>query len=180
MNRRRYLAGIGGGLAALVGATAVADATRADIAADGALHRPSGAPVETTKTVDADAVTYLPDRDAVREDGGTEPFGEWVRWTAFEHAAERVVPTVEDRLDEPDAGLGRGIRSLVFGLVVTVDYGTTRNRDGEVVSEPTVPLDRVLSVAPRTVTVTVELDGRSAVRGVPVAVEETATQYLDG
>lgn len=171
MNRRRYLAGIGGGLAALVGATAVADATRADIAADGTLHRPSGAPVETTKTVDA---------DAVREDGGTEPFGEWVRWTAFEHAAETVVPTVEDRLDEPDAGLGRGVRSLVFGLVVTVDYGITRNRDGEVVSEPTVPLDRVLSVAPRTVTVTVELDGRSAVREVPVAVEETETQYLDG
>ncbi|MBX0321615.1 hypothetical protein EGH21_01095 [Halomicroarcula sp. F13] len=180
MNRRQYLAGVGGGLAALVGATAVADATRADVALDGNLHRPGGAPVETTVTVDRDVVTYLPDRDAVREDGETRPFDEWVRWTAFERAAETVVPVVEDRLDEPDAGLGRGIRSLVFGLVATVDYAITRNRDGAVVSEPTVPLDRVVSVAPRTVTVTVELAGRSAVRVAPVAVEKTEAQYQDG
>lgn len=179
MNRRQYLAGVGVGFAALVGATAVADATRADIAVDGNLHRPGGPPVETTATRD-EAVTYLPDRNAVRENGETRPFDEWVRWTAFERAAETVVPVVEDRLDEPDAGLGRGIRSLAFGLVATIDYGVTRNREGEVVSEPSVPLDRVVSVAPRTVTVTVELDGRSAVRTAPVAVEETEAQYQDG
>lgn len=174
MDRRRYLAAVGGGLATLAGATALADATRADVAAERNLHRPTGAPMATT-TVRDDA-TYLPERDAVRDGDGTRSFAEWLRWTAFEHAAETVVPVVEDRLGESDASLGRGIRSLVFGLVVTVDYGVTRNREGEIVSEPSVPLDRVLAVAPRTVTVTVDLDGRSAHREVPVGVEETAAQ----
>lgn len=177
MNRRRYLAAVGGGLATLVGATAVADATRADIAADGDLHRPDGAPAATTESVD-EGVRYLPDRGVVRDERGTEPFGEWVRRTTFEHAAETVVPVVEDRLGEADAGLGRGIRSLVFGLLVTVDYSVTRNREGAVVSEPSVSFDRVLSVAPRRVTVTVEVDGRTEVREVPVAVAETAARYL--
>ncbi|MFC6862511.1 hypothetical protein ACFQGE_03425 [Halomicroarcula sp. GCM10025817] len=176
MNRRRYLSALGGGLAALVGAVALGDATRADVAAERGLHRPSGAPV-STRTV-RDDVTYLPERDAVRDGDGTRPFAAWLRRTAFEHAAETVVPVVEDRLGESDAGLGRGIRSLLFGSIVTVDYGVTRNRDGDVVAEPSVPLERVLSVAPRSVDVTVELDGRTARRGAPVGVEVTETQYL--
>lgn len=176
MDRRRYLAAVGGGLATLAGATALADATRADVAAERNLHRPTGPPVATT-TVREDA-TYLPERDAVRDGGEPVPFGEWARQTAFEHAAETVVPVVEDRLSESDAGLGRGIRSLVFGLLVTVDYGVTRNREGDVVAEPSVSLDRVLAVAPRTVTVRVKVDGRSVRREVPVGVAETEAQYL--
>ncbi|MFC7021404.1 MULTISPECIES: hypothetical protein [Haloarcula] len=176
MNRRRYLSGVGAALAALLGVAAVGDATRADVAAERGLHRPRGAPV-STRAVRDDA-TFLTERDGVRDGDGTHPFAAWLRRTAFEHATETVVPVVEDRLGESDTGLGRGIRSLVFGSVVTVDYGVTRDRDGTVVAEPSVPLDRVLSVAPRTVTVTVELDGRTARREVPVGVEETEAQYL--
>lgn len=169
MRRRKLLAGLGAGVAALGGGVTVADATRADIAAEGALQRPDGPPVTTTKTVGEDAI---PRPDA-------EPFERWARWTAYEHAAETVLSVVDDRLDEPVSGLGRGVRSLVFGLVVTVDHGVTRNRDGEVVSEPSVTLDQVVSVAPRTMTVTVETDERSATREVPVAVSESDTVYLD-
>jgi len=171
MRRRKLLAGLGAGVATLGGGVAVADATRADIAFEGALQRPDGQPVSTTKTVG---------EDAVRDGADTEPFDRWARWTAYEHAAETVLSVVDDRLDEPVSGLGRGVRSLLFGPVVTVDHGVTRNRDGEVVSEPNVPLDRVVSVAPRTMTVTVELNGQAATREVPVAVSESETVYLDG
>ncbi|MFC6973935.1 hypothetical protein ACFQL1_03465 [Halomicroarcula sp. GCM10025709] len=178
MERRRYLAALGGSVATLVGGTAAANATRVDITLDGRLHRADGDPAATTKTVTDSAVEYDPDSGRVRTDHGTEPFDAWARRTAIEHAAETVLSVVDRRLDEDLSGVGRGIRSLLFGLVVTVDHTVTRNRDGEVVGEPTVPMEQLLATAPRTMRATVELDGRSLERPVPVGVGHSETQYL--
>jgi hypothetical protein len=178
MQRRRYLTALGGSVATLVSGTVLAGETRADITLDGRLHRADGEPAATTRTVTDSAVEYRPESDRVRTDHGTEPFDAWAGRTAIEHAAERVLSVVDRRLDEELSGVGRGIRSLLFGLVVTVDHTVTRNRDGEVVSEPTVPMERLLATAPRTIRATVELDGRSLERAVPVAVGHSQTQYL--
>lgn len=178
MDRRRFLASLGGSLAAIAGGTATASGTKADIAADGRLHRPDGEPAATTETVTDGSVDYLSESDCVRDEHGTEPFDQWAKQTAIEHAAETVLSVVDDRLDEDDPGLGRGIRSLLFGLVVTVDHTVTRDRDGDVVHEPNVSMEQVLSVAPPTIRATVELDGRSLERAVPVAVGHSEAQYL--
>ncbi|WP_324758709.1 hypothetical protein [Haloarcula montana] len=178
MERRQYLAALGGSITAVVGGTALASGTRVDIALDGSLHRGGGEPAATTKRVTDSSVEYSPESNRVEDGNGTEPFRTWARRAAIEHAAETVLPIVDGRLDEDISGLGRGIRSLLFGLVVTVDHTVTRNRDGEVVSEPTVPMERVLAVAPRTIRATVELAGESFERSVPVAVGHSETQYL--
>jgi hypothetical protein len=178
MNRRTYLTAAGGGFAALVGGVAVADATRADLFADAELAWGQGAPATIERTVTRDTVELL-SSGAVRERGHTEPFDAWARRECEAIAAHTVVSIVDDRLEPDLEGVGSGIRYLLFGPVVTVDHTVTRDRDGEVVSEPNVPVERVRAVAPRTLSVTVTLAGRSFTRRLPVGVGHGEIQYLD-
>ena len=180
MNRRRYLLAAGGTLATLAGGAAVADATRADLTVDGELSRGRGAPATVERTVTRDGIEYVESADEVREDGHREPFERWARREAEAVGARTVVAIVDARLDADLEGVGSGVRSLLFGPVVTVDHTVTRNRDGEVVSEPNVPVERVRSVAPRTLSVTVTHEGRHLTRRLPVGVGHGEVQYLDG
>lgn len=178
MNRRTYLTAVGGGLATLVGGAAVADATRADLYADGELVWGQGAPATIERTITRDSVALLPSGE-VREREHTEPFPSWARRECEAVGADTVVSIVDDRLDTDLEGVGSGVRYLLFGPVVTVDHTVTKNRDGDVVSEPNVPVERVRAVAPRTLRVTVTLEGRSFTRKLPVGVGHGEVQYLD-
>ena len=178
MNRRTYLAVAGGAVATLAGGTAAASVTRADILADSELTRGEGAPVEIAHSVAGEDAEYRPDSDTIAVDGTTIPFERWARREAFEAGADAVVPTIDDRLDKSLEGVGSGVRHLVFGLVATVDHTVTRDRDGDVTSEPNVSLDRLVSAAPRTLTVTVALDGREATTDVPVGVGHVEMHQL--
>jgi hypothetical protein len=178
VNRRTYLAATGGAVATLAGGTAVASATRADILADSEMTRGDGAPVEIAHAPASESAKYRADGDTVAVDGTTVPFERWARREAFEAGADAVVPTIGDRLDRSLEGVGSGVRHLVFGLVVAVDHTVTRNRDGDVTSEPNVSLDRLSSVAPRTMTVTVSLDGRESTTDVPVGVGHVEMHQL--
>jgi hypothetical protein len=180
VNRRRYLLAAGGTLATLGGGAAVADATRADLTVDRELSRGQGPPATVERTVGRDGVEYVASSDTVRVDGRSEPFERWARRKCEGIGAHTVVAIVDDRLDANLEGVGSGVRSLLFGPVVTVDHTVTRNRDGEVVSEPNVPVDRVRVVAPRTLSVTVTLEGRRLTRRLPVGVGHGEVQYLDG
>lgn len=170
MNRRKYLVAAGGALVAVTGGTAVANATRADILADSELTRGKGDAETTARTVTRESVEYLESTNEVDERGHTEPFEGWARRECAAIGANEVVPVVEDRLDESVEGVGSGVRHLLFGPVVTLDHTVTRDRDGSIASEPNVQLDRLISVAPRTMTVTVTLDGRGYTTEVPVGV----------
>lgn len=170
MNRRKALASAGGTLLAVVGGTAVADATRADVLADSELTRGKGDVVAIERTVTRDSVAYLESTDDVEEDGHTVPFETWARGECREVGAAEVLAVVERRLGKSVEGVGSGVRYLLFGPVVTVDHTVTRDREGSVESEPNVPLDRLIAVAPRTVTVTVALEGRRYTAGTPVGV----------
>lgn len=161
---------VSGALVAAVGGTAVASATRADLDLDGELTRAAGDPHVIRRTVTRESVTYLPSSDEVRTDGRTVPFDRWARRECRTVGADRVVTVVEERLGRPVESVGSGVRHLVFGPVVTVDHVTTRDRDGEVRSEPDVPVDRLVSTAPRTLTVTVALADRSYTTTLPVGV----------
>jgi len=168
--RRKYLVSAGGALVTLTGGTAVVRETRADILADGELTRGRGEPAKVERAIVRDSVEYLEPTDEVRENGHTDPFGEWARRECGEVGAEAVVSVVERRIDGPVEGVGSGVQYLLFGPVVTVDHTVTQERDGSVASEPNIPLDRLVSVAPPTMTVTVALDGREYTAELPVGV----------
>lgn len=170
MNRRRVLVAGGGTAAALAGGTAVASATRADLLASSELTRGKGEPMARERTITREAVAYLESTDAVEENGDTQPFERWARRECVEIGAGAVVSVVDGRLDEPVDGVGSGVRYLLFGPVITVDHTVTRDRDGGVVTEPDVTLDRLIAAAPRTMTVTVVLDGRAFTAETPVGV----------
>jgi hypothetical protein len=168
VNRRNYLIAAGGALIAVTGGTAVANAARADLLADSELTRGKGEAVAIEKTIARDSVEYLESTNEVRENDHTQPFDKWARSECVEIGANEVVPVVANRLDKAVEGVGSGVRYLIFGPVISVDHIVTRDRDGSIVSEPNVPLDQLISVAPRTMTVTVSLDGHEYSTQIPV------------
>ena len=170
MDRRRFLIAGGGTVVAVAGGTAVANATRADLFADSELTRGKGEAVAIEKTITRDSVEYLESTKAVRESGHTQPFKKWARSEARETGATEVLPVVDNRLDKAVEGVGSGVRYLLFGPVITVDHTVTRDRDGSIVSEPNVPLEQLISVAPRALTVTVTLDGHAFTKEFTVGV----------
>ena len=92
--------------------------------------------------------------------------------------SEAVLPAIADRVDGEPTGIGKGVRGVSFGLAITVSATTTRDRDGAVVSEPTLSVERLVGVTPATVSATIAFDGREHTRHVPVFVEESEVSYL--
>lgn len=170
MNRRTVLIAAGGTVAAFAGGTAVANATRADILATSELTRGKGEAVPIANTITRESVTYVESTHQVREHGTTESFNEWARGESAAIAAREIVAVVDNRLDTSVDGVGSGVRYLLFGPVITVDHTVTRDRDGSIVSEPNVTLERLISVAPRSIRVTVTLDGHAHTTAFPVGV----------
>ncbi len=141
---------------------------------DSELTRARGDPETVERTVDPDAVGYRESTGEVVENGRTQPVEDWARLECGDLATDAVVGVVEERLGEDVAGVGSGLRGLLFGFVLTVDHVVTRNRDGEVISRPNVGLDQLKDAAPRTLTATVALDGTDGdweyTRAFPVGV----------
>lgn len=178
VNRRTYVTAVGGGLAFLVGGVAVADATRADITADSSLVRGKGDPVTTTETVTRDQLEYIEETNRVRYPNTTESFKKWARRECAAIGSEAVLPAIDERVDKRVEGVGKGVRGLAFGLVITVDHTIARNGDGSVMSKPNVGFEELIAVAPRSVTATVILEGQEYTRDVPVIVRRSESQLL--
>ena len=176
MNRRTYLVAGAAGLASLAGCTAVAKTTRADVTVDPSLVRGKGDPVTAEETITRDSVEYLEATNEVRYGDTTEPFHRWARRECASVGSTAVLPAIEDRFEKPIEGLGKGVRSLLFGLIITVDYTVVRDEEGSVTSEPNVEFEELVAVTPRTVTATVVLEGRDYARTVPVIVQESEFQ----
>lgn len=176
VNRRTYLTAGAAGLASLAGCTAVAKTTRADITADPSLVRGEGDPVTTEQTIDRDSIEYLEETDEIRYGDTTELFGRWARRECAAVGSTAVLPAIEDRFEKLLEGVGKGVRGLLFGLVITVDHTLVRDRDGSVTSEPNVDFEELVAVTPRTVTTTVVLEGRDYTRVVPVIVQQSELQ----
>ena len=189
MNRRTYLAAVGAGVASLAGGFAVGEATRADVTAEPSMVRGEGDPVTTAGTVERDSVEYLEATDEVRyvkyykNDEPvayeTEPFERWAKRACASVGSRAVLPTINERFEEPISGVGKGVRALLFGLVITVDHTVVRDEDGAVVNEPSVGFDDLVAATPRAVNATITFEGREYARAVPVAVERVETQALD-
>lgn len=170
VRRRTYLAAAGG-LATLGGGTAAAKATRADVVVESGFHRGAGDSLSIRTTVRRDSVEYFHGTDEVRDGDLREPFERWARREASRVAAERILPAIQERSDVDVSVLGRGVAYLLFGAVVTVQNYPVRSIGDERTSGTVVPLDELVAVTPRRVSVTVTLEGREASRTLPGAVE---------
>lgn len=178
MNRRKYLITAGGALTALIGGTAAAKATRADIFADSELTRGKGEAIAIEKTITRGSIEYLESTNEVREKGNTEPFNGWAQSECAEIGARVVVTAIQDQFEKSVEGIGSGVRYLVFGPVITVDHTVTRDRDGSITSEPNVKLEQLISRSPRTMTITVTLQGQEYTKDLPVGVGHTEASLL--
>lgn len=143
-------------------------------------------PVSVERTIRDEDFEYLPEKDAVRYlaryDRGTPvystmTFARWGRIQSADVGAERVREVLAASLDDME-GVGTGLTNRGEGLTITVGLNTTRDRDGEVIREPSVGFEEVVSVTPRTVEATVRLADREHREAVDVWVEEQSFQLL--
>lgn len=168
MDRRKFLIAGGGATVALAGGAAFVKATRGDILADEELTRGRGEMATIQR--DINSVDYLKSADAVKENNETKSFDKWAQRECEKIGANTILSVVQDRLDESVEGLGRGVRDLFFGPVIAVFHTTHKDRDGTVVSEPKVRVKRLISVAPKTMTITIFIDGQEYTTKIPVGV----------
>jgi len=157
--------------------------------------RPDGDPVTIERTITDPDLDYLPDEHAIKYpayyervgtpgDGPptrttiyeTTPFEDWAVTECASAGAKKVGSVVRSAVDG-DPNLSVGITTRDDEIAISTRQTTTKNREGEVVSEPTVPFDRVVAVTPRTVTAMVHLEDQSHTATIPVWVDEIAIQY---
>lgn len=170
MNRRQYLISAGGVLGAIGGGLVVGKVTRADVFLDSDLTWGEGDAATIEKSITRESVEYLQSSDRVRENSYTQPFPEWATSECAEIGAKEVPSIVDSRIDKEVEGIGSGVKLPIFGPLITADHTISHNREGEVISEPNITLERLISVAPRTITVTLSLKSEEHTKTVPVGV----------
>lgn len=115
-----------------------------------------------------------PEREPVYE---TTPFEDWATTECASAGADAVGSRIRARI-EADPGLGVGITTRDEDLAISVSQTTLLDRDGEVVSEPSVPFERIVAVTPRTVDATVRLAGQEYSKAVSVWVEKQTARNM--
>jgi hypothetical protein len=157
--------------------------------------RPDGDPVSAERTITDPDLDYLPEQDAVRYPAyykttgrgpegqptrttlyETTPFADWAATETASVAADRVSAVADERIDG-DPTLSVGITKHEGEMAVTAQLTTTLDREGTVVSEPSVDFERAVAAVPRSVDTTIHFEGQTAERTVPVWVSEMTIQY---
>jgi len=119
--------------------------------------------------------TYLASENAVRneESNDVEPFDRWVWAQLRSISADSVESALSSRgVGDPAVGYPLGPETLA----ITVSLTTTLDRDGNVEFTPQTSFEDVAAVTPRSVTVTVSLDGKTRTETVPVWVGRAVEQ----
>lgn len=149
-------------------------------------RRAEGAPVSVERVISDGTIEYRPASDTVRWSKSTdqtgpyvtEPFEKWASRSSASVGSEVVVSTIQDRVGKEVTGIGEGVSGEIIGSVISVHIGSTFDVDGNVISQPNIPTERLVAVTPRTVRTTITLEGREYTRPIPVFIEEV-TMYED-
>jgi hypothetical protein len=155
--------------------------------APGDRARGEAEPIATEETVTDDQYEYVESNDTVRYPAtmsggevasyGYTPFDEWSETEGASVGSMAVLDRLETRLESTASiGGGFGRRDDADGLAVSVTYATLQDREGNVIDEPEVPVERVLAETPRAVEAQVEFAGRSGSHSYPVVVWNTVLQ----
>ncbi|WP_135852866.1 hypothetical protein [Halorussus salinus] len=102
----------------------------------------------------------------------TIPFEEWAEVECASAAARRVGEAIDERLGGPHDGVATGVTTEEGERTVLVEHQTLVDRDGEVVSEPSVSYRRVRRVAPERAVVEVTFAGHTRECEVPVTTRQ--------
>ncbi|WP_135663710.1 hypothetical protein [Halorhabdus rudnickae] len=155
-------------------------------------------PIATNDTLDRSEITYYPDNDTIRYvaayrhtnheevPNGTEtpdrepvyefvPVEEWLAVQAPYAGADAVHERVTSRL-EGTHSLSTGVSATDNGTRVTVATRTLLSRDGEILASPDVTFDRVQTVTPTNVTMTIDIGEHSLTHTYPVEVQRMVVQ----
>jgi len=143
--------------------------------------------ISTTETVTDDQYEYVEANDTVRYPAtmsggevasyGYSTFEEWTEVEGASAGSLAVLDRLESRLESTASiSAGIGTPDVADGLAVTVSYETLKNREGEVIEEPDVPVRRVVAETPHSFEATVEFAGRSETHSYPVFVWKTVLQ----
>lgn len=141
----------------------------------------SEADVHGQETIQSDDVDLLGDGtveivmvrhgEAVRETK-RRPFEEWAATRCVRAARDAVDDYLEGRFEEPaDVSVGWGRPTPDSDdLAVLVSLVTSLDREGRTIREPTLQLDELVLMTPRTAAATITLDDRHHSCTVPVYV----------
>jgi hypothetical protein len=149
--------------------------------------------IEVRREIARPEIEYLNDSDAIRyvaayrhanqdevENGSaptrepvyeTIPFDEWVHTEAASVGSTAVFETIDERTEGSLESVSAGVSSAGDDLEVVVHHQVTRDRDGDVIFEPSIRFERLVEVTPSAVTATVALDGHEGTETFPVVVE---------
>ena len=162
--------------------------------------RAIGEPTSVEKTVEDENLEYIEETDEVRyvagwrapsdeaiENGSkperepvydTVPFERWARVECLSIGAKAVYGALGERLDGGTKGLSVG-----FGRVegqsesrIHVSVETLLDREGDVISEPSVEFEEIVAATPRTVEVTFSFAGKERSCTEPAFVNERTIQ----
>lgn len=154
--------------------------------------RGQGEEITVKRTIDEDGVEYFEVNNSVRYRSGTAsvygensskpttkpeysvvPFPQWARANCATIAAEAVIEELEGTFETSLIGISGAVNHTTAKKEVYVDYSVTRDRGGEVVDEPTIPFDEVVSATPNRVAVTITLEGNEHGETYDIKVKES-------
>lgn len=154
----------------------------------------SDADVETSVTESDDDVTYIAANDTVRYvarwrrtgDGAslrepvyeTVPFEQWTRTENLTAAARAAAAHADETLGTDQVGYG--IASDVDGrdTVALVSVKAVLDRDGELITRPSVSFQELVAATPASVAVTYHLDGQTSQVDAPVYASYDVAQQM--
>lgn len=146
--------------------------------------------VEATTTIRRDDLEYVESNDTVRYVAAwrtnrsgetptrqpvysTVPFEEWVETECASTGAERVGEAMAERLGGNDEGISTGVTMEDGEKSALVEHQTRLDREGDLISEPSVSYRRVKRVAPERVVVELTFAGRTRTCEVPVTTRQS-------
>ncbi|WP_135855143.1 hypothetical protein [Halorussus salinus] len=147
----------------------------------------AGPPAGTEYLPDDHAIRYVAYRSVDDEDPPeresaykTMSFERWAKAECASLGQQRVTEVVESRLEEGQhVGFACGqYDGDCHDLAVKVERSTMRDRDGNILSEPTIEYDDLRDITPTSVTATIRYAGLEHTETFPVVVRETEGQFL--
>ena len=158
--------------------------------------RGNAPPITVERSVTDDTVEYLPTDDTVRYISGykstlatetdsdeterepiykTVPFNHWATVRSANVARERVEALLDERFNEENT-MRVTMQARDASRWIEVVLGSTFNRAGRVVWEPTVSLVAVREITPSSITVSLIFKDRHWNTAMPVTVRELDVQ----
>lgn len=151
-----------------------------------------GQPLTVNRVIEDDEITYFEGNNSVRYRSGTEsvheedssepttnpeysviPFSQWARTKCATIAVEALNEKLDQTFESSLTGVSGAINHSDGAKEVYVDYSVTRNQDGEVIEEPKVSFQNVVSATPKQIVVTITLAGREHEETYNIYVKES-------